>query len=294
MNKLTTAVVTLTAAAGLLAGCGSGSKEQAGGKPTVTVSIEPQRWMLERLAGDRVRVQALLANGANPESYEPSFANLAELEKSAMYLTIGNLPFEDALVGKIRTNRPDLKVRSVSDSLEMIADDHHGHNHGVDPHVWSSAKNARRIAANMLSTLLEADPEGEAVYRENYARLLQTVDSVDSVCTTLLAPAQGTAFMVMHPSLSYFARDYGLEQLSVGAEGKEQSIANTREILDAVDHHGARVFFVDKDFNSANAGMLTADRPEISIVTINPLNYNWDDELIDTARAIAEAPSAAH
>lgn len=59
---------------------------------SVTVSIEPQRQMLEAIGGDRVSVSSLLAGGGDPETYDPTLASLVHLEQSAAWFQIGNMP----------------------------------------------------------------------------------------------------------------------------------------------------------------------------------------------------------
>ncbi|MDE7336352.1 MAG: zinc ABC transporter substrate-binding protein [Muribaculaceae bacterium] len=281
-RKILTIVI---AAAGLLTGSCNRSANQPE-KPVITVSIEPQRWLLERIAGDRFEVNSLMARGGNPESYEPSFADLAKLESSACYIKVGHLPFEAAIIEKIRSNRPDLKIVDSSDSIELISDDH-GHDHGVDPHVWNSPRNVRIMAGNMLGALKAIDPDGAAVYDANFAALSASIDSVDALCASILAPVSGETFIVWHPSLSYFARDYGLHQLAVGAEGKEHSVDDTRKIVNHIAEHGASVFLVQKDFDTSKADVIARSGGNLRVETINPLNYDWDSELVETARAIA-------
>lgn len=255
-------------------------------KPVITVSIEPQRWMLEQIVGDKMRVQTLLANGGNPESYEPTFSHLAELERSACYMAVGHLPFESSIIKKVSTNNPGLPIVVVSDSIALISDEHHGHDHGVDPHVWSSAANARIIARNMLRAVKSLDAENAGVYEANARRLMQRIDSVDSLCREILAPVARSSFLVMHPSLSYFARDYDLQQLSIGSEGKEHSVADIRKLIDFMPQADVRAFLVQKDFDSSKAEVLSSGI-DIPVISINPLNYNWDNELLHTARAIS-------
>lgn len=283
-NKLYNAIIYAAAAFGL----GSCINNAGTEKPVITVSIEPQRWLLERIVGDNMEVRTLLASGGNPESYEPAFSHLAALEESACYMQVGNLGFESAIVGKVHANNPELPIVNVSDSIEYIISHDHGHEHGIDPHVWSSARNARIMAQNMLKEVIKLDPKHEAEYTRNFINLTAHIDSVDSVCVSILEPLQGRAFMVWHPSLSYFARDYGLHQVSVGAEGKEHSVADTKHILDHIAGENVTVFFVQKDFDTSRAEVIAKDAGGVRVATINPLNYEWDTELLQTARAIAE------
>ena len=265
----------------VLVGC---RKDAVTDKPIVTVSIEPQRWAAERIVGDRMDVRALLGRGGNPESYEPAFSHLASLERSRVYLTMGNLGFEDAIVKKVSTNNPNLNIVCTSDSIELLHATHGDHDHGADPHVWSSAKNMRVVARNMLRAIIDADPQNADIYRRNYDALAAHIDSVDQACQSILEPVKGKTFLVWHPSLSYFARDYGLTQLSLGAEGKEHSVSETRNLLSRVREAGTDVFLVQKDFDSSQAKALSG---ELRTAVIDPMNYEWDTELLHTARSIA-------
>lgn len=279
-------LMIISAAAGLMLGSCAHSTSIDNSRPVVTVSIEPQRWLLERIVGNRMEVNTLMGRGGNPESYEPTFADLAKLESGNLYITVGRLPFEKAIVAKITANRPDLTIVDSSISVELITDDH-GHDHGVDPHIWSSAPNARIMAANMLKALKEADPDGADYYERNYESLVESIDSVDALCRTILQNSSDETFVVWHPSLSYFARDYGLHQLSVGVEGKEHSVNDTRDIVSHIKEHGAKVFLVQKDFDTSKADVIAKSNDDMRVETINPLNYDWDRELVATARAIA-------
>lgn len=49
---------------------------------------------------------------------------------------------------------------------------------------------------------------------ERYKNLCNQIEHTDSlICHMLSAPNADRAFMIYHPALSYFARDYGLHQI---------------------------------------------------------------------------------
>ncbi|MCM1310138.1 MAG: zinc ABC transporter substrate-binding protein [Bacteroides sp.] len=266
--------------------CGCKNNSVSDKKPIITVSIEPQRWLLERIVGEKMEVRTLMARGGNPESYEPSFSHLADLEQSDIYMQMGNLGFESALIDRLERNFPELPIVNLSDSIDLITDDP-GHGHGIDPHVWNSTTNARIIARNMLRVVARLDSKNADYYNINFSKLIHTIDSVDSICRTLLEPLEGRSFAVWHPSLSYFARDYGLNQISVGVEGKEHSVPDTRVILDNIEQQNASVFLVQQDFDTSKAAGILNNHLSIRVESINPLNYDWDSELVRTAEAIA-------
>lgn len=259
----------------------------------LSVSIEPQRWLLEQIVGDRMEVKTLMANGGNPETYEPTVSHLTDLGHSRAYFCVGNLGFENAILEKVTANNPDTQVFTVSDSIELIRTDHQHdggrHAHGsVDPHTWTSAKNARIMAANMLRAMTEIDPDHSEEYTGNFAALTRRLDSLDSLITATLSADSATTFIVWHPSLSYFARDYGLHQLSLGAEGREPSVADMKRLLSAAGTSGAKVFLLQRDFDRNQADALVAGlRDSVRVAEFSPLDYDFDTQLINIARAIA-------
>ncbi|MDE6378714.1 MAG: zinc ABC transporter substrate-binding protein [Duncaniella sp.] len=278
-------VMLSSSLAWMASGCSSSPVTQ----PIVTVSIEPQRFLLEKIVGDKVQVRSLLTEGANPETYDPTVTHMFNIGNSIGYLKIGNIGFEAAMADKISEANPTLPVFDTSEGIVPVYGTHsHGdHDHAsVDPHTWTSVRNARIIASNMLAAMKEIDSRNSAYYQKNYEQLTHELDSLDSIVTVRLAPCRGTVFMVWHPSLSYFARDYGLVQLIIGnAEHKESSIASLRESVEQARNRGARIFFFQKDYDSRQISAINAEL-QAQEVDINPLSYNWDEEIIKITDAI--------
>lgn len=271
-------------------GCASraGSADDASGRPSVTVSIPPQAWLLKAIAGDSVTVNTLMPAGTNPETFEPGVSTIMNASSSDLLMLSGNLGFETTLAGRISSNNPDIKVVDTSAGIEPVYGTHsHGtHIHTVaDPHTWTSVRNARVIAANMLDALVDIDPDRADYYRERAGRLDAHLDSLDTAIAGRLDSLSVKAFMVWHPSLSYFARDYGLEQITLGAEGRETTIRGAREVIDNASRHGAKVLFVQADFDSARARSLVTET-DATLITINPLDPDWEAQINIIADAL--------
>lgn len=291
--KTTINISILTIAIGgliwLLTACSAAPAET----PIVTVSIEPQKYMLEQITGDKVDIRTLIANGANPENYDPSLTHIMNLRKSIGFLRMGNIGFEAALLDKIRQEDPELPIFNTSEGVVPVTGTHsYSHGHGgvhheeIDPHTWTSVKNAKIIVRNMLDAMVKIDPSNEDYYRRNYDRFAQRLDSLDRDFESRLASHAGEHFMVWHPSLSYFARDYGLEQITAGnAENKESSLTMLRKTIDHADSHSASIFFYQKDLDSRQAEVLS-DQLGLRKVSINPLSYDWEAEMCAITDAI--------
>lgn len=263
--------------------CGGNSQKS---KPVITVSIEPQRFLLEKIVKDSIEINVLLSNGSNPETFNPTMEAMKQIAKSDAYLSIGLLGFESALINNLKSNNPELDIIDTSRGITLIEGGHSGHGEGYDPHVWSSIKNAKIIAKNMLDAVLAIDPINKDFYTQNYDNLIKELDDFDAKASQMLSQHIGDAFVVWHPSLSYFARDYGLIQISVGQEGKEMSPAHTRHCIDEARELGAKVGFVQNEFDSNTESVY--NQMGLHTVKLNLLDYNWVDEMYKVIDAISK------
>lgn len=285
-NYISILFITVITCAWIATGCAGGPTEQR----IVTVSIEPQRYLLEQITGDKVQVRSLLTEGANPETYDPSVTHMFNLGKSIGYLRMGNIGFEAAIIDKISEGNPNLRIFDTSAGIVPILGTHshgdHHHHDVIDPHTWTSVKNAKIIAHNMLEAMEKIDPANKQYYRRNYETFSARLDSIDNAITTRLAPCRGHSFMVWHPSLSYIARDYGLQQVALGAEGKDFSAAGLKAAIDRARAAGSRVFFVQRGLDSRQAAGVCREAGA-AIVEIDPMSYNWQSQLKTIADEIA-------
>lgn len=279
----------------LLSSCNGASQYDY---PSIVVGITPVSAIAESIVGDSLEVVCLLPNGGNPETYEPTVSQIAQVEQSEAFLYVNDTGFEAAIAHRIQDGAgvPGINVSKGVDLLYGTHGDcphhhHHGessdHSHEADPHVWSSAKNARIIATNILTALQEIDGDRMDYYTANYNRLIAEIDSLDSHLSHILAPHKGKAFVVWHPSLGYFARDYELEQISIGGmENKETSVKQLKERIEAATNRNVQVFVIQRNYDSRQAQLLN-EHLEARIVEIDPLSADWAQQLIDVADAFA-------
>lgn len=275
----------------LTVACSNASKDKSETeKPLLTVTIEPQRYFLEQLVGSDYRVNTLVPPGTSPETYEPSPSVMIDLGKSDIYFRVGDLGFEKAWSKRLAENNPEVTVVDCSAGIELMAGELHDHDHGdhtghdhvqsvLDPHVWSSPRAMHVFARNMLDALLKANPGRAEFYRENHRHLTEKIDAVDSTLTALLNNAPSRSFIIYHPALSYLARDYGLRQHSIEFEGKNPSPAQLKELVDMARQEKINTLFVQRGFDLKN-GEVIAREVGAELFEIDPLRYEWDEELI--------------
>ena len=269
--------------------CACGHTPQQSEKPVITVTLEPLRYFTEAIAGDCFEVVSMVPKGSSPESYDPTPQQLVNLSKSQAYLRIGYIGFEQAWMKKLEANYPTMKVYDTSKGVDLIRAEGHWHgNHyhegGVEPHIWNSTQNASVIADNIYAALCEMDADHQPEYKQRLDSLKQVIARTDADVRTLLANADST-FLIYHPALSYFARDYGLHQISIEEGGKEPSPATLKTLIETCRREGAQIIFVQQEFDQQNA-QLIADELGIEIVPINPLSHDWAEEMLRVASAL--------
>lgn len=268
----------------LFSACGSTSlKSDSGGeRPVLTVTIEPLRYFTEAIAGTRFTVESIVPRGSSPETYDPTPSQLLALADSRAYLRIGYIGFEQIWMKRLMANAPDMPVFDTSKGIDLIVEDE-----GPEPHIWTSAVNARVIATNVAMALCTLDSIHSSEYRHRCDSLITVINRTDSLCRSLLSgPDTDRMFLIYHPSLSYFARDYGLRQLPIEEAGKEPTPARLKELLDCCQREKVNVIFVQPEFDRRNAELI-ARQTGSRIVPINPLAYDWQDEMLHVARTLA-------
>ena len=254
-------------------------------KPVISVSIIPQQYFLEQLAGDLVEVNVMIPSGASPATYEPSVSQLGKLDQSIVYLRIGHVEFEQSWMNKVSSVNPEMKIVDLSEGVETIEEnihedeDHHGHSHhGTDPHIWMSVHNARIIAGNIHKELLLLFPGEKDYLRVKLDQFSLLLDSLHLEITSTLQGLENNKFMIYHPALTYYARDYGLEQLSLEIEGKTPSPAHLKEMVDLAHEHQISKILVQTQFDRKNAEVVARETGS-EIIQFDPLDLHWREQM---------------
>ena len=257
--------------------------------PTLTVTIEPLRYFTETIAGDKYRIVSMVPKGSSPETYDPTPQQLVALNQSDAYIRIGHIGFEQTWMKRLQANSPHMKVFDTSAGIDFIRSEGHWHGThfhegGIEPHTWNSTQNALIIADHICDALCRLDTINQPYYQTRTDSLKQLIIDTDEKVRSLLCNADST-FLIYHPALSYFARDYGLKQISIEEGGKQPSPASLKTLIETCRNEGVRVIFVQQEFDQRNA-QLIASELGIEIVPINPLNYNWIEEMLRIAKAL--------
>ena len=276
----------------ILAGCkGTPQKQADSGKTsgtekpavTVTVTISPYKYFVDQIAKGKVDVNVMVPNGNNPETYEPYAQQMMELSKSALYLKVGSIGFEQTWMKKLQDNAPDMKVIDTSVGIKPAKTP--GGN--IDPHVWMSCSNARIIASNILKALCQLEPKNKAFFEKNYLSLLSIIDKRDSTIRESFKkdPNLVRKFVIYHPILTYFARDYQLEQLAIEEEGREPSAAQLKSLIERARKEKIKFCLIQAEFANRNTTTFI-NESHTKPMNINPLQGDWNRAMQEAAAAV--------
>ncbi len=265
--------------------------------PVLYVALIPQKEVAEGLVGGRFRVEALLPPGADPHTFEPKPHQMVDLARARAYISAG-LPFEGALVPRLRGAAPELVVVAGDGGIDKIAmtlseelfapedsgdtpsgpSQPHGEDGGADPHFWTSPRRMAVMARTMAEALEALDPAGAEEYRKNLGTLEEAIAALDEELRALLAGCRGMAFFVFHPAWGYLAADYGLRQIPIEVEGKEPKAADLARLVLWGRERGVRVIFVSPQFSRKGAAAVAAEIGA-TLVDLDPLAPGWMENL---------------
>jgi zinc transport system substrate-binding protein len=275
-------------AALVLAGCGDGGGDTKTGELSVFVSIDPLRFFVETIGGDRVGVFTLVAPGQSPATYEPTAKQLAALAGSDLFFLVG-VPAETTVVPRLRSGFENVFVCDVLEGIDLI-EGHagHGSHEGPDPHVWLSPRHAVGIAENVTRCLIRRRPAHADEYRKRLEELRGNLMQLDEELTQKLAPFRGMDMVVFHPAFGYFAEAYGLNQVAIEQDGIAPGSRRLAQLIDSAREKGVRTVFVQPQFSSSVARNV-AGEIGAELVALDPLSADY----IANMRRIADAVHSA-
>jgi len=287
-------VMALLAAMQILGGAGT-AVSKGNMNLQVVVSILPQAYFVERIGGRHVIVDVLVGPGQSPATYEPTPQQMAMLASADIYFRIG-VPFERALMGKVPSSFPRLRMVDTRHGVLLRFFDHDHHSAEVshrprqapDPHIWLDPKRVKIQAGTICEALKDKVPMRAAVFEANLERFLAELDAIDDDISRILSPVHGKDIFVFHPAFGYFCDSYGLNQIALEVAGKEPTGKHIAALIDMARQRGADVIFVEPQF-SRKVAEAVARAIGGRIEILDPLPRNWADNIRHMALTIRQA-----
>ena len=285
-------IILLLAIAAIFNSCGSKKIQNEEPGNFITVSILPQKTFVKKITGDDFVVNVLIPPGTSPAAYTLLPSQLEEISKSAIWFRIGNIGFEHSWQDKIAQANSKMKVVDLSEGLDLIAQvkeqhDDHFHLSGVDPHIWLSPVLVKQMAKRIFDEVSKLNPEQSIKYKTNYLEFVKEIDQLNIEIANKLKPFEGRKIVVFHPSLSYFARDYGLLQYSLESGGKEPTPQRMKELIDLSKKENIKVMYIQGELDRDHARVF-AEEVGGQIIQVRPLDPAWAENLMEITNIIVD------
>jgi zinc transport system substrate-binding protein len=276
---------------------------------TVLVSVAPQKYFVDQIAEERVKVEVMVPPGADPHTYEPKPSQMVKVSKAAVYFAVG-ITFEEAWLPRFSSINKKMLIVHTDERVKKRpmkahhheeehdehtkegarqAEEFHLHHEGLDPHIWTSPPLVMIQARAILNGLLEVDPLNKDFYEKNYARFIDALAALDKEIRMIIGTGKEVGrLLVFHPSWGYFADAYGLEEISIEVEGKEPKPAALKELIEESRKMGVKAVFVQPQFSRKIAETI-AQAIGAKVVFADPLAVDWAENLKRVAGEFSRA-----
>jgi zinc/manganese transport system substrate-binding protein len=267
----TFAMVALLSVLGLLASCGSDSKDNASpvttnsGRPLVIATTPILGDLVRQVGGDQVDVDVLIPLGADPHDFEPSAAQAAQLRDASLIIANGlglEERLESALDGAQKDGVPVFDVGEELDPLPLsTADVKEGHagedGHGSeDPHIWLDPERMATAASLVATQLATTTGLDAAPFQQRARTYADAARAAEAEARALLAelPADQRKLITNHDALEYFAQRFNLEVIGTvipgGSTLAEPSAADLSELVALVKANNVKAIFSESTVSS--------------------------------------------
>lgn len=286
----------------------------------VHVSVLPQKFFVEQIAGDLAEVDVLVTPGKSPTTYSPTPDQIRRLARADAYFRIG-VPFENGFLHKLASMAPDIQVVDTRQGIQLRdmkahihekedpdKTDHHANHHepdapphgdevpdsghgivdGKDPHTWMNPLLVKQQAKTIADTLCELAPQHTDRFQANYRQFSRNLDQLYERLHKLLAPLAGTHFFVFHPAFGYFADAFDLNQIPVETMGRSPKGKELSAIIKLARQEKVRVIFVQPQFDG-HAARKIAQAVNGAVISIDPLAYDYLNNMTRMADTISNA-----
>lgn len=238
-------VITLT-----IISCSSDDRKLAGDKLVVVSTITIINDMVKNIGGDKVEAISICGIGFDPHTYK-SVPGDSKIIASADIVFMNGFGLEGWIEKLIRAAGSNKPVFAVTNGIEPLRDDR-GHG-DPDPHCWFNARLAKVYVDNILSGLIEVDPENEDVFSQNAIAYKLQLDSLHSYASEMISqiPEQYRTLVTSHDAFRYFGEAYGIkvEALQgISTEAKAQT-ADVAELVDLIKEFNLPAVFIETSVN---------------------------------------------
>lgn len=265
----------ILAGAVLITGCTAKTEKKdkgdnTKGKLKVVTTIFPEYDITRAIAKDKVDLELMIKPGVDVHSFTPTPQDIKTVQNSNIFVYGGTE--HDKWVENL-TKSIDMKNKKVvklvdgiqqleEESVDGMKHEHHHddkkedqHNHDhkhekedehdhkdesekeLDPHYWTSPKNAIQMVKTITNALVEKDPDNAEFYKENAKNYIKQLEGVDKELHDVVDNAKIKKVVIADRfPFRYLFKDLGLEYRALFSGCSVESTASAGQIKKMVDY----------------------------------------------------------
>ena len=264
----------ILAGAVLITGCTAKTEKKdkgdnTKGKLKIVTTIFPEYDITRAIAKDKVDLELMIKPGVDVHSFTPTPQDIKTVQNSDIFVYGGTE--HDKWVENL-TKSIDMKNKKVvklvdgiqqleEESVDGMKHEHHHddkkedqHNHDhkhekedehnhkgeekeLDPHYWTSPKNAIQMVKTITNALVEKDPDNAEFYKENAENYIKQLEGVDKELHDVVDNAKIKKVVIADRfPFRYLFKDLGLEYRALFSGCSVESTASAGQIKKMVDY----------------------------------------------------------
>jgi ABC-type Zn uptake system ZnuABC Zn-binding protein ZnuA len=271
-SRVSVALVMAVLCGLALGGCRPAAGTQAGDGLRVLAVETFLADIAQNVAGERLTVEALMPEGTDPHSFEPTPQDVAKVAEADVLIVNG--AGLEAFLGWLLENagghplviEASAELTSRTPRAGEIVDEE------SDPHFWLDPNNVVQYVENIRTGLTQADPGGADTYAANAAAYTTRLQELDALVAAQVAqiPPERRLLVTNHESFGYLADRYGFRivgtivpSVSTGADPSAQQVA---QLVERIRAAGAPAIFLETGANPQLAEQI-ARETGVKVVT---------------------------
>ena len=264
----------ILAGAVLITGCTAKTEKKdkgdnTKGKLKIVTTIFPEYDITRAIAKDKVDLELMIKPGVDVHSFTPTPQDIKTVQNSDIFVYGGtehdkwvenltkSIDMKNKKVVKLVDGIQQLEEESVDGMKhehhhDNKKEDEHNHDHKhekedehnhkgeekeLDPHYWTSPKNAIQMVKTITNALVEKDPDNAEFYKENAENYIKQLEGVDKELHDVVDNAKIKKVVIADRfPFRYLFKDLGLEYRALFSGCSVESTASAGQIKKMVDY----------------------------------------------------------
>lgn len=292
--------ILLTVMSGVLFGCSmkndpekNSAANNSHDRLQIVATFYPVYEFAAQVAGDAGQVQLLLSAGQDSHQFEPSPKDMAAIYDADVFIYSSKY-METWVPAVLETlEESDVKIIEAAEKVpfyeadhgeEEQGENHSGHQHTVDPHVWLDPTYAELMVQTIMDGLKELDQERATEYEANTNAYRLELQQLDQEYQDAFAQAEHRTFVVQHAAFGYLARRYDLQEVSLSTLTSDQEVspAKMAEIGAFIQKQHIKALYYQDSASSKTAETL-AEETDTELLKLSSIEGISDQDLKEGA-----------